>query len=208
MKGVGADNLAVIPFIDTQELKKEFERLIEDKERRLLEQRMNPKGSVSVGFNVSDLFEMINEVDEDIELQLPECETNQIVVNQSIDVPLNRTDIATLGANVAVQKGRGVGALNCSIRRILSSKSWIEGQVSVGQGLLLILKGFRNFGDKNFANCNLYFHAASGKPGVEVGKLAFKCLLDVTLFLINHSFGKKFNTRIYGHINYESRYSK
>ena len=172
-KGVGADDLAVIPFVDTQELRKEFERLLEEKQRRLLEQRMNPKGTVSVGFNVSDIFEIFDEDEEErtLEIHLPECETNQIVVNQSVDVTLNRTDVATIGANVAVQKGRGVGALNTSIRRIISSKSWIEGQVSVGQGLLFILKGFRNFGDKNFVNCNLYYHFSSGRPGLEVGKL-------------------------------------
>lgn len=171
-KGVDADNLPLIPFMDTQQIKKEFERLVEEKERRLLEQRMNPKGTVSVGFNVSEIFEIIDEVDEDeIQIILPECETSQIVVNQSIDVPLNQTDVATVGANVAVQGGRGAGTLSCSVRRILSSKSWIEGQFSIGQGLLMILKGFRNFGNKNFVNCNLYFHASSGKPGIEVSKL-------------------------------------
>lgn len=130
---------------------------------------MNPKGTVSVGFNVSEIFDMIDEdEDENFDIQIPECETNQIIVNQSIDVPINRSDVGTIGANVAVQKGRGVGALNCSLRRILSSKAWIEGQFSVGQGFLMIMKGFRNFGEKNFVNCNMYYHASSGRPGVEV----------------------------------------
>lgn len=129
---------------------------------------MNPKGTVSVGFNVSEIFDMIDEdEDENFDIQIPECETNQIIVNQSIDVPVNRSDVATIGANVAVQKGRGVGALNCSLRRILSSKSWIEGQFSVGQGFLMVIKGFRNFGEKNFVNCNMYYHASSGRPGLE-----------------------------------------
>lgn len=199
-KGVGADNLAVLPFMNTQELKKEFERLLEEKEKRLLEQRMNPKGTVSVGFNVSELFDMINEVDEDeFEIQIPDCETNQIVINQSIDITLNQTDIATVGANVSVQKGRGVGALNSSIRRILSSKSWIEGQISVGQGLLIILKGFRRFGTKNFANCNLYLIASSGKPGIELGKRTLKFFKTV-MHIFNTVFGRSITQEVMGTI--------
>lgn len=76
---------------------------------------------------------------------------------QSIEVPLAENNTAILSGNLNVSNGQGNGRFNLSARRILSSKGWIELDMSAGNGAGFGGKGLRNFGKRFFVNGSLNF---------------------------------------------------
>lgn len=81
------------------EIREEYERLVKEREERRLEQRTNPKGSIIVGINATDLFERLPEK------KYPSIEINSMSLHQSIDAPLTINQTATLQGSLASAKG-------------------------------------------------------------------------------------------------------
>ncbi|XP_037564428.2 dnaJ homolog subfamily C member 11-like [Dermacentor silvarum] len=58
VKGLETDGWQIVQRTKTpQEIREEYERLAREQEERRLQQRTNPKGSISVGIDATDLFE-------------------------------------------------------------------------------------------------------------------------------------------------------
>ncbi|CAH1239826.1 DNAJC11 [Branchiostoma lanceolatum] len=132
----------VVPRTRTpQEIREEYERLQKEREERRLQQRANPKGSISVKVDATDVFDQYDDYEE--EERFPRVEISQMGISQSVEMPLTSKDTATLSGSLQSQNGMGGGTVNCSLRRITSDLGWAEFEVGAGEGLFLGLKGHR-----------------------------------------------------------------
>uniref|UniRef100_A0A2K6N4J6 DnaJ homolog subfamily C member 11 n=1 Tax=Rhinopithecus bieti TaxID=61621 RepID=A0A2K6N4J6_RHIBE len=149
----------------------EFERLQRQREERRLQQRTNPKGTISVGVDATDLFDHYDEEYEDVSgSSFPQIEINKMHISQSIEAPLTATNTAILSGSLSTQNGNGGGSINFALRRVTSAKGWGELEFGAGdlQGPLFGLKLFRNLIPRCFVttNCALQFSSRGIRPGL------------------------------------------
>lgn len=156
------------------EIREEYERLARDREERRLQQRTNPKSSVTMTVNATDLFNIYDEESPYMDLRdifgLPHIEISGMSLNQSIEAPLTSRDTAILSGNLSSHNGNGSGGINCSVRRITSEKGWGELELGAGNGLNIAFKGFRNFSRGVFGNGSVLTHFTPN--GLRVGTVA------------------------------------
>ncbi|XP_033481473.1 dnaJ homolog subfamily C member 11 [Epinephelus lanceolatus] len=151
------------------EIREEYERLQREREERRLQQRTNPKGTISVGVDATDLFDRY---DEDFEEMpgggFPHIEINKMHISQSIEAPLTNSDTAVLSGSLSTHNGNGGGNINMTIRRVTSAKGWGELELGAGDilGPLIGLKVFRNITPRCFltAQCGLQFSPRGLRP--------------------------------------------
>ncbi|XP_043977557.1 dnaJ homolog subfamily C member 11-like [Gambusia affinis] len=151
------------------EIREEYERLQREKEERRLQQRTNPKGTISVGVDATDLFDRY---DDDFEEMpgggFPHIEINRMHISQSIEAPLTNTDTAMLSGSLSTHNGSGGGNINVTLRRVTSAKGWGEVEFGAGDtlGPLVGLKVFRNITARCFltAQCGLQFSPRGLRP--------------------------------------------
>ncbi|KAK5934287.1 hypothetical protein CgunFtcFv8_014698 [Champsocephalus gunnari] len=151
------------------EIREEYERLQREREERRLQQRTNPKGTISVGVDATDLFDRY---DEDFEEMpgggFPHIEINKMHISQSIEAPLTNTDTAVLSGSLSTHNGTGGGNINMTVRRVMSAKGWGELELGAGDilGPLIGLKVFRNITQRCFltAQCGLQFSPRGLRP--------------------------------------------
>uniref|UniRef100_A0A1A7YKS7 DnaJ homolog subfamily C member 11 n=1 Tax=Iconisemion striatum TaxID=60296 RepID=A0A1A7YKS7_9TELE len=151
------------------EIREEYERLQREREERRLQQRTNPKGTISVGVDATDLFDRY---DEDFEEMpgggFPHVEINKMHISQSIEAPLTNTDTAVLSGSLSTHNGSGGGNINMTVRRVMSAKGWGEVEFGAGDilGPLVGLKVFRNITPRCFltAQCGLQFSPRGLRP--------------------------------------------
>lgn len=149
IKGLETDGWEVVQRTKTpKEIREEYERLAQEREERRLNQRTNPKGSMSVGIDATELFSPYDPYHYDSEYSLPNIELSSLSISQSVDCPLTTADTATLMGNLATQNGTGGGSVGLNLRRILDDKSWAEVEASAGDGGLGSLRYFRNLGSR------------------------------------------------------------
>ncbi|XP_036316814.1 dnaJ homolog subfamily C member 11 [Pipistrellus kuhlii] len=153
------------------EIREEFERLQREREERRLQQRTNPKGTISVGIDATDLFDRYEEEYEDVSSGgFPQIEINKMHISQSIEAPLTATDTAILSGSLSTQNGNGGGSINFALRRVTSAKGWGELEFGAGdlQGPLFGVKLFRNLTPRCFVttNCALQFSSRGIRPGL------------------------------------------
>uniref|UniRef100_A0A803VIX4 DnaJ homolog subfamily C member 11 n=1 Tax=Ficedula albicollis TaxID=59894 RepID=A0A803VIX4_FICAL len=153
------------------EIREEFERLQREREERRLQQRTNPKGTISVGIDATDLFDRYDEEYEDVPgSSFPQIEINKMHISQSIEAPLTSTDTAILSGNLSTQNGNGGGSINLALRRVTSAKGWGELEFGAGDlhGPLFGLKIFRNLTPRCFitTHCALQFSSRGVRPGL------------------------------------------
>uniref|UniRef100_H3B798 DnaJ homolog subfamily C member 11 n=1 Tax=Latimeria chalumnae TaxID=7897 RepID=H3B798_LATCH len=109
------------------EIREEFERLQREREERRLQQRTNPKGTISVGIDATDLFDRYDEEYEDVPgSSLPQIEINKMHISQSIEAPLTASDTAVMSGSLSTQNGNGGGSISFALRRVTSTKGWGE----------------------------------------------------------------------------------
>ncbi|KAK4326997.1 hypothetical protein Pmani_002515 [Petrolisthes manimaculis] len=156
------------------EIREEYERLAREREDRRLQQRTNPKSSVNITVNATDLFSIYDDDPPFLDLRdlfgIPHIEISGMNLNQSIEAPLTNRDTAILSGNLSSHNGNGNGGINCSIRRVTSDKGWGEVEVGAGNGLSLAAKGFRNFSRGVFGNGSVLTHFTPN--GLRVGTVA------------------------------------
>ncbi|XP_061641849.1 dnaJ homolog subfamily C member 11 isoform X2 [Phyllopteryx taeniolatus] len=151
------------------EIREEYERLQREREERKLQQRTNPKGTISVGVDATDLFDRY---DEDFEEMpgggFPHLEINKMHISQSIEAPLTNSDTAVLSGSLSTHNGNGGGSINMTVRRVTSAKGWGELEFGAGDilGPLIGLKVFRNVTQRCFltAQCGLQFSPRGLRP--------------------------------------------
>ncbi|XP_029358377.1 dnaJ homolog subfamily C member 11-like [Echeneis naucrates] len=151
------------------EIRDEYERLQREREERRLQQRTNPKGTISVGVDATDLFDRY---DEDFEEMpgggFPHIEINKMHISQSIEAPLTNSDTAVLSGSLSTHNGNGGGNINMTVRRVTSAKGWGEVELGAGDilGPLIGLKVFRNVTPRCFltAQCGLQFSPRGLRP--------------------------------------------
>ena len=151
-----------------QEIREEYERLVREKEERLLQQRTNPKGSISVQINATDLFDNYNEWEA---VYWPSIEISSLSISQSIDAPITVYDNLTLSGSASSHNGTGSGTIAGSLRHVISAKTWTEIEFAAGQGPVITLKGFRNLTKRLHSNCQilLHFSPVGIRPGLHFG---------------------------------------
>ncbi|XP_062324579.1 dnaJ homolog subfamily C member 11 [Osmerus eperlanus] len=151
------------------EIREEYERLQKEREERRLQQRTNPKGTISVGVDATDLFDRY---DEDFEEApgggFPHIEINKMHISQSIEAPLTSLDTAVLSGSLSTHNGNGGGNINMTVRRVTSAKGWGEVELGAGDilGPLFGLKVFRNLTPRCFltAQCGMQFSPRGVRP--------------------------------------------
>uniref|UniRef100_A0A3Q1JSK8 DnaJ homolog subfamily C member 11 n=1 Tax=Anabas testudineus TaxID=64144 RepID=A0A3Q1JSK8_ANATE len=152
------------------EIREEYERLQREREERRLQQRTNPKGTISVGIDATDLFDRYEEDYEDMVGGVPHVEINKMHISQSIEAPLTSRDTAILSGSLSTHNGNGGGTINVAFRRVTSAKGWGEVEVGAGDthGPLFGLKIFRNLTPRFFvtAQCGLQFSSRGVRPGI------------------------------------------
>ncbi|KAK2862350.1 hypothetical protein Q5P01_001883 [Channa striata] len=155
------------------EIREEYERLQREREERRLQQRTNPKGTISVGVDATDLFDRY---DEDFEEMpgggFPHIEINKMHISQSIEAPLTNSDTAVLSGSLSTHNGNGGGNINMTVRRVMSAKGWGEVEFGAGDilGPLIGLKVFRNLTPRCFltAQCGLQFSPRGLRPNCSI----------------------------------------
>ncbi|XP_077533359.1 dnaJ homolog subfamily C member 11 [Haemaphysalis longicornis] len=156
VKGLDTEGWQVVQRTKTpQEIREEYERLAREQEERRLQQRTNPKGTISVGIDASDLFEAY--YDDDTRGFLPQMEINSMAISQSIEAPLSLNDTVTLSGSLSTQNGNGSGNIVCSLRHVVSASTWSEFEIGAGNGLLCGVKGFRTLSNRSFASAQGMF---------------------------------------------------
>ncbi|KPP76026.1 dnaJsubfamily C member 11-like, partial [Scleropages formosus] len=116
------------------EIREEFVRLQRERDERRLQQRTNPKGTISVGVDATDLFDRYEEDFEDASSGgFPQVEINKMHISQSIEAPLTAKDTAVLSGSLSTHNGSGGGSI-----------SLVEFGAGDMQGPLFGMKVFRN----------------------------------------------------------------
>ncbi|KAM8863672.1 dnaJ homolog subfamily C member 11a [Spinachia spinachia] len=171
-RGLDVDGWEVVERRRTPaEIREEYERLQKEREERRLQQRTNPKGTISVGIDATDLFDQYEEDYEDVVAGgVPHVEINKMHISQSIEAPLTTKDTAVLSGSLSTHNGNGGGTINLALRRVTSASGWGEVEIGAGdtQGPLLGMKIFRNVTSRFFvtAQCGLQFSSRGVRPGV------------------------------------------
>uniref|UniRef100_A0A8C9VRD5 DnaJ (Hsp40) homolog, subfamily C, member 11a n=1 Tax=Scleropages formosus TaxID=113540 RepID=A0A8C9VRD5_SCLFO len=153
------------------EIREEFERLQRERDERRLQQRTNPKGTISVGVDATDLFDHYEDDYEDMPGGgFPHIEINKMHISQSIEAPLTTTDTAILSGSLSTQNGNGGGNISLALRRVTSAKGWGELEFGAGDthGPLFGMKIFHNLTPRCFvtAQCGMQFSSRGVRPGL------------------------------------------
>jgi len=141
-----------------QEIREEYERLQREADERRIEKSTNPKGSVTLQIDATDIFSSDQDDDpyyQDEQSWLPSIEIRGMSFDQSIEAPLTRSNTVVLAGQLQHTNGNGTGNVNCALKRVFSHQSWGEVELSAGNGGNLRLKAFRNLDKKRFCTVTL-----------------------------------------------------
>ncbi|XP_016137961.1 dnaJ homolog subfamily C member 11-like [Sinocyclocheilus grahami] len=169
-KGLEVEGWEVVERKRTSaEIREEYERLQRERDERRLQQRTNPKGTISVGIDVTDLFDRYEEDFEDVPGGgFPHIEINRMHISQSIEAPLTTSDTAVLSGSLSTRNGNGGGNINLCVRRVTSARGWGELEFGAGdiRGPLFGMKVFRNVTARCFvtAQWGLQFSSRGVRP--------------------------------------------
>lgn len=117
------------------EIREEFERLMQITEERKVLQSTNPRGTITVNINATDLFAPYDETNE-----FPEIEVSSMNINQQVEAPISTRDTIIMQGNMMTSNGNGNGSFVVCGRRLLN-RGWFEMDAGAGNGLFLGAKG-------------------------------------------------------------------
>lgn len=117
-----------------------------------MQQKTNPKGTIIVNVNATDIFSSYE--DEYDEPGFPAIEVSGMSMSQSIEAPLTLKDTAILNGTLSLSNGVGNGAFVICARRLIN-KGWLSLELGAGNGPLIGLKGSRTLTDRIFCNGGL-----------------------------------------------------
>lgn len=154
-RGLEVDGWEIIFRTRTpREIREEYERLKREREERRLQQSANPRGTITLNVNATDLFmKYYDEYEMEDVGSMPSIEVSGMTIQQSIDAPVTLRDTMSLSGSISTQNGIGTGAVNISNRHLSSEKGWTELEFGIGNGPLLGFKMFRTISRLMFVNC-------------------------------------------------------
>ncbi|CAH2034852.1 unnamed protein product, partial [Iphiclides podalirius] len=155
-RGLEVDGWEIIFRTRTpKEIREEYERLKREREERRLQQSANPRGTITLSINATDMFMKYYDEYEILEdtTVIPNIEVSGMTIQQSIDAPVTLRNTMTLSGNISTQNGIGSGSVNVSNRHLSSEKGWAEVECGIGNGPLLGFKVFRTLSRLMFLNC-------------------------------------------------------
>lgn len=117
------------------EIREEFERLMQITEERKLLQSTNPRGTITVNINATDLFTPYDESND-----FPQIEVSSMSITQQVEAPVSTRDTVIMHGNMMTSNGNGSGSFTLSGRRLLN-RSWLELDAGAGNGLMMGVKG-------------------------------------------------------------------
>ncbi|XP_060809673.1 dnaJ homolog subfamily C member 11 [Amyelois transitella] len=160
-RGLEVDGWEVIFRTRTpREIREEYERLKREREERRLQQSANPRGTITLSINATEMFMKYYdeyEIVEDAQI-LPSIEVSGMTIQQSIDAPVTLRNTMTLSGNISTQNGIGTGSVNMCNRHLSSEKGWTEVEFGIGNGPLVGFKIFRTLSRLMFLNCGTALH--------------------------------------------------
>uniref|UniRef100_UPI00358E9AD8 dnaJ homolog subfamily C member 11 n=1 Tax=Myxine glutinosa TaxID=7769 RepID=UPI00358E9AD8 len=169
-RGLDMEGWEVAKRTRTQaEVQDEFEQLKKEREERRLQQRTNPKGTVLLGLDLTDLFDSYD--DEDGEYtRTTQMEVNRMAIAQSIEAPISLRDAVSLAGSLSTQNGTGGGSLTLVFRRLYPSWGWAEADVELGDviGPTVGLKVHQNVSARSSVSCRGAILSSAGgmRPGI------------------------------------------
>lgn len=145
-KGLGEEGQQIIIRSKTpNEIREEYEKLAKDREEMRLEKLTFSEGNFSIGLDMTNIFEDRSYLHNKPKSSLS---ISNYSMAQSIDFPLTGKDTVTLtGALKTEDGGRGDGSATVSLKRILSSNSYLDIKGTLGAS-----PGFSFFAFKRFTN--------------------------------------------------------
>lgn len=129
-----------------------------------MQQRTNPKGSVTVLIDATDIFEPTDEDEEDEDeeeewgLRIPNLEVRSMSIAQSIEAPITSTDNVALSGNINVRNGVGSGVVSVLGRHVFSPTMWAELELGAGNGPMVGCKLHRSITSSFQASLQPVFH--------------------------------------------------
>ncbi|BFZ23520.1 hypothetical protein BsWGS_26560 [Bradybaena similaris] len=156
-KGLEAGEMEIIARTKTPtEIIAEYERIQKEREERRLQQRTNPRGTISVGINATEIFDAEYDDDEPIDYQPSRSlEISSMSIAQSVECPLTLKDTVVVGGNLDTRNGIGQGMFSIMWRRLISNKGWAEVDVHVGSAVAFGVTGFRQLTQRCYLRCGL-----------------------------------------------------
>ncbi|KAI8796247.1 dnaJ subfamily C member 11 [Biomphalaria glabrata] len=156
-KGLETGDMEIIARTKTPaEIIAEYERIQKEREERRLQQRTNPRGTITVGINASDLFDAEYGDDELADYRPSRSvEISSMSIAQSVECPLTLKDTIVVGGNLDTRNGIGQGMFSVMWRRLLSTKGWAELDIHVGSAAALGITGFRQLTQRCYLRCSL-----------------------------------------------------
>ncbi|PZC75203.1 hypothetical protein B5X24_HaOG206558 [Helicoverpa armigera] len=90
-----------------REIREEYERLKREREERRLQQSANPRGTITLSVNATDMFMKYYDEYEILEEPtiIPNIEVSGMTIQQSIDAPVTLRNTMTLSGNISTQNG-------------------------------------------------------------------------------------------------------
>lgn len=167
LKGLEIEGFEVISRTKSAaEILAELDRYQKLQEERRLQERTNPRGTVTVGINATDIFDSYN--NDDYRARITGVEVNSMSLSQTVQCPLTRKDTAILAGHLSSKNGNGQGAFSVIWRRLTSAKGWAEVEVGVGDSFTAGLRGCREISRRCFCIGTLSVVAMPGglRPGL------------------------------------------
>lgn len=154
-KGLDQGDMEVIARTKTPaEIIAEYERIQKEREERRLNQRTNPRGSISVSLNATDLFDTDYDEDEILDYEPSRSvEISSMSISQSVECPLTLKDTMVVGGNLDTRNGIGQGMFSVVWRRLISQKGWSEVDINLGTSAALGLNGFYQISQRCYFRC-------------------------------------------------------
>lgn len=139
----------VDPQCSPSELLDQYERRARRAALERIQSRSNPRGTVTLHVNATDIFTPYRPDDYGLQddmtvLSLPRLEVTGMTFTQSVEAPLSEQYSAQLSGQLVSRNGTSNGQVSCTGRRVLSDKGWAEVEVGVGSGLLLSSRAYRS----------------------------------------------------------------
>lgn len=166
VRGLETEGWQVVQRTRTpNEVREEYERLARERAERRLQQRTNPKGSITVNIRATELFNKLD--DQSLEYAamdetfIPSIEVSGMNFTQSVEVPLTLRNTATLSGQLGTQNGTGGGSVNLACKHLISEKGYVEMEVGAGHGPVMSLKAFRTLTKHIFCNGGTVLHFTS-----------------------------------------------
>ncbi|OXA50582.1 dnaJ homolog subfamily C member 11 [Folsomia candida] len=147
------------------EIREDFERLQREREEQRMERQANPKGSITVNINASEIFTIYDHLEDEEDYYYdtgPYIELTGFHFAQSIEAPITLRDTIIMSGSVSAENGRGRGNIAAGVRRTFGNRTSAEFEVGGNtNGMDFGFKGFSLIGSKYHTNCSIACQSTS-----------------------------------------------